>query len=211
MKGKFITFEGIEGCGKTTQIKLLDEYLRKNGYGTLLTREPGGTEIGDKIRRILLDSANKKMHPITELLLYGASRSQHIEELIRPALADGKIVLCDRYSDSTTAYQGAARRLDLKKLDEMDKIATSSLKPDLTIVIDITAKEGLGRATRRGIPDRLEQENLDFHERVREGYLAIAKKEPDRVLVVDGSKDIETVHKNIINRLGKIIGKPRYY
>lgn len=207
MKGKFITFEGIEGCGKTTQIKLLDEYLRRNGHKTLLTREPGGTEIGDKIRQILLDPQNKKMHPITELLLYGASRSQHIEELIRPALLEGKMVLCDRYSDSTTAYQGAARRLDLKKLDEMDKIATSSLKPDLTIVIDVAAKDGLSRATKRGSPDRLEQEKLDFHERVREGYLSIAKKEPNRVLVVDGSRDIDTVHKKIVNQLEKFIGK----
>jgi dTMP kinase len=207
MKGKFITFEGIEGCGKTTQIKLLDEHLQKNGYKTLLTREPGGTEIGDKIRQILLDPSNKKMCPTAELLLYGASRAQHIEELINPALFDGKIVLCDRYSDSTTAYQGAARRLDLEKLDEMDKIATSSLKPDLTIVIDISARDGLKRATKRGQPDRLEQEKLDFHERVRKGYLNIAKKEPNRVLVVDGNKDIGTVHRNIIAGFEKIIGK----
>src|SRR3989338_2612786 len=143
--GKFITFEGIEGCGKTTQIKLLNEYLQGKGFKTILTREPGGTTIGDKIRQILLDPANKKMHPLTELLLYGASRAQHVEELIRPALSEGKIVLCDRYSDSTTAYQGAARRVDKKILASLDAIATSGLVPDITIVVDVAPTVGLSR------------------------------------------------------------------
>lgn len=199
MKGKFITFEGIEGCGKTTQIKLLDEYLRKNGFKTVLTREPGGTKIGDQIRNVLLDPANEKMHKVTELLLYGASRSQHLEELIKPALTDGKIVLCDRYSDSTTAYQGAARKLDKEFILQLDSLTTGGLKPDLTIILDISAKEGLSRACGRSSPDRFEQEEISFHERVRDGYMAIAKAEPERVKVVDGTKAIKEIHKEVVN------------
>lgn len=198
MNGKFITFEGIEGCGKTTQIKLLNEYLKKRGIKTVLTREPGGTLIGDEIRKTLLDANNKKMHPVTELLLYSASRRQHLEELIKPAIAEGKFVLCDRYSDSTTAYQGAARKIGGKILTDLDKIATDALKPDLTIIFDIDPKEGLKRVAGRGTLDRLEQEEFNFHERVRNGYLEIAKAEPKRVKVLDASKKIEDLHKEII-------------
>lgn len=198
MKGKFITFEGIEGCGKTTQIKLLDEYLQKKGSKTVLTREPGGTAIGDNIRKVLLDPTHKIMDPVTELLLYAAARKQHIEELIKPSLDSGKTVLCDRYSDSTTAYQGAARKLDMGLLARVDKIATGGLKPDVTILLDIYAKEGLKRALGRGSPDRFEQENISFHERVRTGYLKIAKAEPDRVFVVNGMKNVQDIHKEII-------------
>ena len=203
--GKFITFEGIEGCGKTTQIKLLNEYLQGKGFKTILTREPGGTAIGDKIRQILLDPANKKMHPLTELLLYGASRAQHVEELIRPALSEGKIVLCDRYSDSTTAYQGAARRVDKKILASLDAIATSGLVPDITIVVDVAPTVGLSRVAGRGAPDRFEQETLAFHERVRQGYLTLAKGNPKRVKIVDGSKEIEEVHGEIIKVIEKFL------
>ena len=203
--GKFITFEGIEGCGKTTQIKLLNEYLQGKGFKTILTREPGGTTIGDKIRQILLDPANKKMHPLTELLLYGASRAQHVEELIRPALSEGKIVLCDRYSDSTTAYQGAARRVDKKILASLDAIATNGLTPDITIVVDVAPTVGLSRVAGRGAPDRFEQETLAFHERVRQGYLTLAKGNPKRVKIVDGSKEIEEVHGEIIKVIEKFL------
>ena len=203
--GKFITFEGIEGCGKTTQIKLLNEYLQSKGFKTILTREPGGTTIGDKIRQILLDPANKKMHPLTELLLYGASRAQHVEELIRPALSEGKIVLCDRYSDSTTAYQGAARRVDKKILASLDAIATSGLVPDITIVVDVAPTVGLSRVAGRGAPDRFEQETLAFHERVRQGYFTLAKGNPKRVKIVDGSKEIEEVHGEIIKVIEKFL------
>lgn len=203
--GKFITFEGIEGCGKTTQIKLLNEYLQGKGFKTILTREPGGTTIGDKIRQILLDPANKKMHPLTELLLYGASRAQHVEELIRPALSEGKIVLCDRYSDSTTAYQGAARRVDKKILASLDAIATSGLVPDITIVVDVAPTVGLSRVAGRGAPDRFEQETLAFHERVRQGYFTLAKGNPKRVKIVDGSKEIEEVHGEIIKVIEKFL------
>ncbi len=205
MKGKFITFEGIEGCGKTTQIKLLDEYLRGKGLETVLTREPGGTEIGDKIRSILLDPANKKMYAVTELLLYGASRAQHLEEQIRPAIESNKIVLCDRYSDSTTAYQGAARRLSNKFIKDLDGLATGGLKPDLTIIVDISPEEGLKRARNRSSLDRFEQEEASFHERVRKSYLQISREEPLRVKVVDGAKSIEEIHKEIVRIVDKLL------
>lgn len=205
MKGRFITFEGIEGCGKTTQIRLLDEYLQKRGFETVLTREPGGTEIGDKIRDILLDPANRKMTGITELLLYGASRCQHLEELIRPSIANGKMVLCDRYSDSTTAYQGAARKLSPKLIRDLDNLATGGLKPDLTIVLDISPEEGIKRARRRSSLDRFEQEELSFHERVRKGYLQISREEPLRVKVVDANRSIEEISSDVIKIVEKAI------
>lgn len=198
MKGKFITFEGIEGCGKTTQIKLLDKFLQQKGFKTVLTREPGGTAIGDKIRNILLDPDNKEMFPKTEWLLYAAGRSQHVEELIKPSLAKGMIVLSDRYTDSTIAYQGAARKLDIDTLKKINDIATGGLKPNLTIVLDIEAEEGLKRAHGRGSLDRFEQEAIDFHKRVREGYRGIVKAEPERVKIVDGSKSVGEIHKEIV-------------
>lgn len=204
MTGKFITFEGIEGCGKTTQIKLLNEHLRKKGLKTVLSREPGGTKIGDDIRKILLDPSNKMMKPLTELILYGASRAQHLEELIKPSIADGKMVLCDRYSDSTTAYQGAARRLPTEVLKKIDDIATGGFKPDLTIVLDVDPAEGLKRAGRRSAPDRFEQEEMSFHERVREGYLRIAKADPRRVKVVDGSGSVENIQAEIVKLVESI-------
>ena len=202
MQGKFITFEGIESCGKTTQIRLLNDYLTKKGCKTILTREPGGTAIGDQIRHILLDPKNKEMHAVTEALLYEASRRQHIEELIRPALTKGKIILCDRYSDSTVAYQGAARKLSPKVIKQLDEIATGGLKPDLTILLDVTAKEGLSRANKRSAPDRFEQERLSFHEKVRRAYLALAKAEPKRIKVIDGSLPVKEIHEKIIEILG---------
>ncbi len=201
MAGKFITFEGIEGCGKTTQIKLIDAYLRQKGFKTVLTREPGGTKIGDNIRHLLLDPNNKEMHPRTELLLYSASRAQHVEELIKPAMNDGKIVLCDRYTDSTVAYQGAARRLDMQTIDGINKIATDSLKPYLTLIFDLPTKEGLARAKKRSALDRFEQEAPDFHERVRQGYLAIASREPARVKIINGAGSIDDIHKEVIKIL----------
>ncbi|MBI2092550.1 MAG: dTMP kinase [Deltaproteobacteria bacterium] len=205
MRGKFITFEGIEGCGKTTQIKLLDEYLRKKGFETVLSREPGGTKIGDKIRAILLDPEHKEMTPLAELFLYEASRAQHVNELINPAVESGKVILCDRFADSSAAYQSAARLLPKDLVDELNNIAIAGIKPDLTVILDINPEEGLKRAHVRGKPDRFEQEKMDFHERVRNGYLALAKKEPKRFIVINGRKTVEEIHKEIISCISSAI------
>jgi dTMP kinase len=216
MKGFFITFEGIEGSGKTTQIKLLDEYLRRLGYKTILTREPGGTPIGERIRDILLDAENHNMSSEAELFLYAASRNQHIHEKILPALSDGAVVLCDRYSDATEAYQGAARKIDMAKIRAVHEIATSGLMPDITFLTDCPAALGLGRARKRNAADkslnsmdRFEREELDFHERVRQGYLAIAKREPHRVKVVDASKGEETMHRDVVAAMEAFLKKAR--
>ncbi len=203
-RGQFITFEGIEGCGKSTQITKLSEYLKKRGLEVLLTREPGGTEISEKIRKILLDSAHTAMDPVTELMLYAASRRQHITEVIEPALTAGKIVLCDRYADATTAYQGAARRVDFKILGELHEIATDGLMPEITILLDCPVEVGLARARSRdagdgsqGNSDRFEQEKMAFHERVRTGYLTIAGDENNRVHVVNAEQSIEAMQSEI--------------
>lgn len=204
MKGTFITFEGIEGCGKTTQIKLLAEALRCDGRDIVLTREPGGTTIGERIRSVLLDSAHRQMAPIAELLLYASARNQHVEEVIIPSLEAGKTVLCDRYADATTAYQGAARNIDPGVLKAVHDVATEGLWPSLTVLLDLPASEGLGRAMDRNLrdaeasrEDRFEREALDFHERVRAGYLAIAKEEPKRFAVIDASGKVDEVQKRI--------------
>lgn len=212
MAGIFITFEGVEGCGKTTQIQLAADCLRGRGYGVVLTREPGGTAIGEKIRHVLLDSTHAGMAPITELLLYAAARHQHVEEVILPALKAGKVVLCDRYADATTAYQGAARNIDLTILDSVHRIATAGLMPKLTILLDCPAKTGLARARARnkreaaaGGQDRFERERMKFHEDVRRGYLAIANAEHGRVSVVDSTQEIEAVHREIIKIINVVL------
>jgi dTMP kinase len=197
VRGKFITFEGIEGCGKTTQINRLAASLKARGFGVVLSREPGGTAIGDRIRDILLDPRSVAMHPLTELLLYEASRRQHLEEIIIPALKKGEIFLCDRFSDSTIAYQGAARNIEAGIIKELDKIATGGFKPDLTLVLDLGPSEGLERARGRSEPDRFEREKTAFHEAVRNGYLELAKKEPARVKIVNGAQNIDDVEKEI--------------
>jgi dTMP kinase len=191
-RGLFITFEGGEGCGKSTQLELLRTYLESEGYEVLATREPGGTPVAEAIRAILLDPANEALSPVTELLLYEAARAQHVAERIGPALEAGKIVLSDRFYDSTTAYQGAGRGLPLDNLSLLHAIATNGLEPDLTIVIDVPAALGLARATQGG-SDRIEREKIDFHERVRAGFLRIAREEPGRARVVDGAKSVDEV------------------
>lgn len=212
MAGLFVTFEGVEGCGKTTQIRLLEDFLKLRSHDTILTREPGGTHIGDQIRKVLLSVENRGMFPVTELFLYAAARSQHVEEVIGPALKDGKIVLCDRFSDATTAYQGAARKIERDFLSQVHKIATGGLKPDLTILLDLPAEIGLKRAWERnererltGKEDRFEQEAVEFHERVREGYLEIAREEPFRVKVFNALEPIDNVHQRIVQEIMKVV------
>ena len=208
---KLITFEGIEGCGKTTQIKLLGDYLRKKGYTIYETREPGGTLIGDQIRRILLNPENKGINDITELLLYEACRAQLIKELrVKSAELGVKgkdeiIILCDRFTDSTIAYQGYGRGIDKEVIKELNKIASSGVKPVLTILLDLDVKTGLGRAKERNTKvigqeseDRFEREKVEFHQKVREGFLKIASEEPERVKVINADKGIDEIHREII-------------
>jgi dTMP kinase len=202
----FITFEGIEGCGKTTQINHLTSYFKKNQRPFLLTREPGGTRVGEKIRQILLSSDTIGIEPMAELFLYVADRIQHYRQVIAPARREGKVVLCDRFADATTVYQGFGRGLDLAWIEEIHARALENIKPDLTFLLDLPVEVGLKRAWTRlekdeTREDRFEKEALDFHRRIREGYLALARKEPHRILVLDGMKDEETLHREIVSRL----------
>jgi dTMP kinase len=204
--GFFITFEGIEGCGKTTQIRHLTARLEGKRLPFLLTREPGGTAIGDRIRQILLSSENSRMEPVTEFFLYVAARAQHVAQIVLPALRDGKTVLCDRFADATLAYQGNGRGLNLAWLEEIHERFLKGLKPDLTFLLDLPVEEGLRRAWKRMEnqavkEDRFEKEALAFHRRVREGYLLLARKEPKRIVVLDGMKDEQSLHREILTRL----------
>ena len=201
-RGRFITFEGIDGCGKTTQFRLLAKHLRERGDFVVETVEPGGTDIGQQIRRILLDPANTAIHPRTELLLYFGSRAQNVEQVIRPALSKGHTVLCDRFTDSTLVYQGCGRGLDTGVVLDLDRIACQGLKPNLTVLIDIDLETSLSRARRRNqrtdsSESRIDEEGYAFHERVRRGYLALAAQEPDRFAVVDGRGEIGEIAASI--------------
>ena len=205
----FISLEGIEGCGKTTQIRQLGIYLEEMGYPYITTREPGGTAIGEKIRSILLDPASKNMVPIAELLLYFADRAQHINEVIKPSLVEDKIVLCDRYFDATVVYQGHARGLDTRLIFDLHRILFHDLKPDLTLLLDLPPRIGLARAwqeldsgSRCGTESRFEEEALNFHEKVREGYLELARLDPKRFKIIDASRPKDEVQSDIRRALG---------
>lgn len=199
-KGLFITFEGGDGCGKTTQINLLDEYLRNKGYKTLLTREPGSKGLGVKVREILLNY-DGEVSPVCESFLFLADRAQNIDCIIKPALEAGAIVICDRHTDSSVAYQGYGRGLDIERIKMLNNIATSGLKPDLTIVLDVDVETSQARVGSE--KDRMESAGLEFFERVRQGYLDIAKQEPERVKVVDSKQTIEEIHKQILELVGR--------
>jgi dTMP kinase len=203
MKGKFISFEGIDGCGKTTQIKFLKEYLLKKGYNILVLREPGGTKVGEKVRDILLDKYNF-ISPVTEMLLYASSRAQLVEEKILPAIEEGKIVLLDRFVDSSYVYQGYARGLGIEKVKIVNEIATMGILPDVTIYIDITPEEAMKRRGKREA-DRLERESWDFHKKVREGYIKLVKEFPKRFVFIDGMQELMKVHKDIIDVVKKYL------
>ena len=202
----FITFEGIEGSGKTTQIKYIAEFLKSKGHDCVITREPGGTAIGKKIRAILLDPENGQLDPLSELLLYAADRAQHIRSKIKPALSEGKIVICDRFSDSTTVYQGYARGLNIELIRALNHMVLENLIPDITFLLDLDPHIGLNRAwkqinngSRENNESRFEEEALSFHERVRSGYLELARLEPKRFRIIDAAKD-ELVVKNDIHK-----------
>ena len=201
----FITLEGIEGSGKTTQIKYMVDFLRHKGQECVVTREPGGTLIGRKIRSILLDSENHAMDSLTELLLYMADRAQHISEIIRPALDSGKTVICDRFYDATVVYQGHARGLEIEFIQALHKNIFNEVKPDMTLLLDLSPEKGLNRAwqaihagDRTGKETRLEEEDVSLHKKVREGYLALAAAEPQRIKIIDASRDEEAVRKDIM-------------
>ncbi len=194
---RFISFEGIEGSGKSTQVKLLGDYLGAKGYKVLTTVEPGGTSIGVKIRNLLLEPQNH-MDPLTELILYYASRAQHVREVIYPAILNNTVVITDRFTDSTVAYQGYARGIDLSIIQALDEIVVSDLKPSLTFLLDLDVEEGLRRNRQAQKEDRFELETLEFHTRVRKGFLQIAAREPERVKIVDTSRSTEEVSREVI-------------
>ncbi len=197
MAGRLITFEGVEGSGKTTQINLLGERLRSEGYSVCLTREPGGTALGDRVRHLLLDARNTDIDPLTELLLYQACRSQHVHEVVLPHLSAGEIVLCDRFTDSTLAYQGFGRGLDRERIVALNDLASGGCRPLLTVLLDVEPPLGLERVGRLGSPDRLEREALEFHWRVFRGFRELAAREPERIKVVDGGGSVEEVKRRV--------------
>lgn len=203
-KGIFITIEGLDGSGKSTQIPYIKKLLEEKGYEVVLTREPGGTKIGEKIRQILLDNDCKEMSAVTEALLYAASRAQHVEELIIPALEEGKVVLCDRFADSSTAYQGMGRGLGPEAIININKFATRGLMPDITILLDIDPKIGLNRVKITKEADRLEQEKIDFHKRVYKGYKDLANMYPNRIKVIKADKTIEEISREIEYKLNTV-------
>jgi dTMP kinase len=206
-RGLFITFEGMDGSGKTTQMQRLSTRLRARGREVLETAEPGGTPIGMKIRRILLDSANQELFPTAELLLYFASRAQNVDEWITPALAAGKVILCDRFTDSTLVYQGAGRGLGAETVLALDRIACRGLAPDLTLLIDIDAETSLRRARSRNVASttcetRMDEQSIEFHRAVHRAYHALAGQHPERIRIVDGSASIEAIENDIWEIVG---------
>ena len=198
MQGLFITFEGPDGCGKTTQMKLLAEYLEKKGEEVVLTREPGGKGLGEKVREILLNY-DGEVSDRCESFLFLADRAQNIDIIVNPAVKAGKIVLCDRHIDSTVAYQGYGRGLDIERINMLNNLATNGKKPDLTFVFDVDVETSMKRVGKE--KDRMESAGIDFHNRVRQGYLELAKQEPNRIKVIDATKSIEEIHDEVINIL----------
>ena len=201
MGGAFITFEGIDGCGKSTQMRLLASELRMRGIEVVSTREPGGTPLGKRLRTVLLDP-QIEVDPLAELLLFAADRAQHVRNLLRPAIESGSVVLSDRYADATAAYQGAGRNFTTEMITEVINLATGGLKPDLTLIFDLPVEECLARTSRRtetdNKTDRLDAEDAAFHTRVRNAYLQLATDEPDRVRVINASGSINETHDRVI-------------
>lgn len=205
-KGLFITLEGPEGAGKTTNRAWMAGRLQAMGYEVVLTREPGGTALAEKIRDLLLQNHAEQMASDTELLLMFAARAQHLHQLIRPALAAGKVVICDRFTDATYAYQGAGRGLSVERIAQLEQFVQGDLRPDLTLLFDLPVSIGMERARQRGALDRFEQEQQDFFEAVRQGYLQRAAQEPQRFLVVDASLPLEQVQRQLEKALPRIGG-----
>jgi dTMP kinase len=211
---RFITFEGGDGTGKTTQLKALESHLRGKGRSCISTREPGGTSLGKLIRQVLLEIGKQPIASPTELFLYLADRAQHVQEVILPAIESSKIVLCDRYTDSTLAYQGYGRGIDLGLLRQLNEFANRGVKPDLTLLLDCPVELGLSRTTQRqpsagsagGREDRFEREKVEFHEKVRAGFLAMARAGPERFRIIDASRSVEQVSREIQNIIDREMG-----
>ena len=201
MRGRFITLEGSEGSGKSTNLAFIHQQLQAAGLDVVLTREPGGTPLGEQIRELLLDHRQQAMHSDTELLLMFAARAQHIREVILPALERGQWVLCDRFTDATYAYQGAGRGIDEGRIGQLEQWVQGDLRPDLTFFLDLPVSQGLARAGERGEPDRFEREQIDFFERVRQGYLAQAARHPQRYRLVDASVPLEQVQAQLTQQI----------
>ena len=206
MKGLFIVMEGPDGSGKTTQINLLKEYLEEAGYECLITREPGGTVIGEEIRQLILNPEHKEMSPVTEMLLYAASRAQLVHEVIGPALEEGKIVICDRFVDSSIVYQGIARKLGISTVSAVNAPGIGIYRPDGIFFIDLSEAEGLRRKKEQKNLDRMEQEGIDFHHMVSEGYRKVLSGRPE-VMKIDGGRSIDTIQKKIRNHVDELLKK----
>ena len=201
MKGKFITVEGVEGVGKSTNIDTLKTLLEDSGIEFILTREPGGTELAEKIRDLLLDIREEPLGEMSELLLVFAARAQHLNQLIKPALSSGKWVICDRFTDATYAYQGGGRGLNKLVISDLETMVQQDLRPDITVLLDLDPEIGLQRAAARGALDRFEQEELSFFTRVREAYLERAEAEKERFIVIDAAQELESVKKDLLSQL----------
>jgi dTMP kinase len=202
--GLFITFEGGEGCGKSTHSRLLFKKLEQQGVPVVLTHEPGGTALGDGLRKAVKRKGSASISPLAELFLFAASRAQLVAAVIHPALEEGKVVICDRFTHSTLVYQGYGRGLDLTLVEKVNNMATANLRPDLTVLLDVAPEQGLARK-RSPIKDRFESEDLSFHERVREGYVKMAAAEPDRWLVIDASQPKARVAEIIWDRVSRLL------
>lgn len=199
-----ITFEGIEGCGKTTQIALLHTYLKKKGFDVIKTREPGGTTFGEMLRKVFLHE-NMEVYPLSELLVFMAMRAQHVEELIQPALKEGKVVLCDRFIDASYAYQGYGRGIDLGIIETLNRLVTKGVRPNLTVLLNCPVDTGLKRKAESADMDRFEKEELAFHNKIKKAYEKMSKADPQRFFVIDGSLDIDTIHKTIRKKVIAIL------
>lgn len=206
MKGLFIVMEGPDGSGKTTQINLLKEYLEEAGYECLITREPGGTVIGEEVRQLILNLEHKEMSPVTEMLLYAASRAQLVHEVIGPALEEGKIVISDRFVDSSIVYQGIARKLGISTVSAVNAPGIGIYRPDGIFFIDLSEAEGLRRKKEQKNLDRMEQEGIDFHHMVSEGYRKVLSGRPE-VMKIDGGRSIDTIQKKIRNHVDELLKK----
>jgi len=204
-KGIFITFEGPEGSGKSTHAGRIYNWLRDKGFDCVIAREPGGTFVGEAIRGVLLNTLEERISPLTELMLFETARSQIIDEVIIPALENRKIVIMDRFNDSTIVYQGYAGTLPIEQVKKIDKLVTKSVKKDITILLDVDAKLGLDRALTAGKKDRMEKRDLDFHNAVRRGFLNVAKEDPKRVRVIRTDRDMETVYKSIMTEIKRVV------